>query len=93
MKLIQSTLQRNFTVTHKGKTYYIGFLDSDGYTGFLKPGWEALDEELEELNIYAFKDTTKKELKQIDKNVKLYNQLINFCIRHFNDYKPDPEDC
>ena len=58
-------------------------MDSDGY-GFVRLGWDVLDEE------NVFKDTTKKELKQIKKNVKLYNKLIKFCIRHFEDYKPDP---
>lgn len=32
---------------------------------------------------------TKKEIKQIDKNVKLKNKLIKFCIKHFEDYKPE----
>ncbi|MBW2984494.1 hypothetical protein KY361_05230 [Candidatus Woesearchaeota archaeon] len=41
-----------------------------------------MDEELEELNIYVFKDTTKQELKQIDRNVELANKLIEFCVKH-----------
>jgi hypothetical protein len=94
MKLTQSTVQKNFVVKHKNKTYYVDFMDSDGYiSGFIQPGWQILDEELEELNIYVFNDTTKKELKQIKKNLILYNKLINFCIKHFNEYKPDYKDC
>ena len=91
IKLIQSTLERSFTVKHKGKTYYVSYLNSDGpILGLLNRNyWEILDEELEELNIYIFKDTTKKEEQQIDKNVKLTNKLIEFCIKHFDDYKPD----
>ncbi len=67
------------------------YLNSDGQIlGLLnRYYWEVLDEGLEELNIYVFDDTTKKELKQIKKNVKLYNQLINFCIKHFEDYQAD----
>ena len=50
--------------------------------------WEVLDEELEELCICEFKNTTKKEKEQIKKNRRLYNKLINFCIKHFDEYKP-----
>ena len=95
MKLTQSTIQKYFTVTHKGKTYYVDYANSDGQTLLLsnRNYWEILDEELEELDIYIHNDTTKKELKQIDKNTKLYRKLIKFCIKHFNDYQPDPNDC
>ena len=82
MKLIQSTIQKNFVVKYKNKTYYVDFMDSDGYCGFVRPGWEVLDEEFEELDVYIHKDTTKRELKQIKKNARLYNRLINFCIKH-----------
>jgi len=95
MKLIQSILERSFHVKHRGKTYYVSYLNSDGQILGLsnRDYWEILDEELEELDIYVFNDTTKKELKQIKKNVKLYNKLINFCIKHFEDYQPDYKDC
>jgi len=90
MKLTQSVIQKYFTVTHKGKTYYVDYINSDdrimlGNRNY----WQVLDEELEELNIYIFKNTTKKEKQQITKNRKLYLKLINFCIKHFNDYKPN----
>lgn len=94
MKITQSTLQRWFTVEHRGKKYYVDYLNSNGQileTNRFR--WEVLDEELEELNIYVFNDTTKKELKQIKKNARLYNKLIKFCIKHFEDYQPDPYDC
>ena len=96
MKLTKSALQKWFTVKHKGKTYYVDYANSDGQTLLLsnRNYWEILDEELEELNIYVCSNTTKKELKQIDKNVKLYKKLIKFCIKHFNDYQPNyKEDC
>jgi len=50
--------------------------------------WEIYDEEGEELNVYIFNDTTKEEKEQIRKNRILANKLIDFCIRHFDDYKP-----
>jgi len=88
---LQSTLQKFFTVKHQGKIYYVDYLNSSGQIlGLLnRDYWEVLDEELEELNIYVYSDTTKKELKQIEKNTKLYRKLIKFCIRHFDDYKPN----
>jgi len=90
MKLTQSILERNFTVQHKGKTYHVNYLNSDGQIlGLInRDYWEIVDEDGEELNIYIFKNTTKKEMKQIDKNVKLMNKLITFCIKHFNNYQP-----
>ncbi len=50
--------------------------------------WEILDEELEELCVCEFQDATKKEKEQIRKNRILASKLIDFCIRHFDDYKP-----
>ena len=82
MKLENSVLQKSFTVKHKGKTYYVDYLNSDGQILGLSNGdyWEVLDEELDEIDVYE--------------NRKLIKQLIKFCIRHFNDYKPDyKEDC
>ena len=51
--------------------------------------WQVLDEELEEVCIYQFQNATKKEKQQINKNRKLTNKLIKFCIKHFDDYKAD----
>ncbi len=95
MKLINSVLERKFTVTYKGKRYYISYLNSDGpIIGLLNRfHWEILDEELEELDIYGFKGMSKKE-EELDRNAKLANKLIKLCIKHFNDYQPNyKEDC
>ena len=96
MKLTNLAIQKFFTVKHKSKTYYVDYLASDGpICGlFNRFNWEILDEELEELGIYEFKGMSKKEKKEVDENVKLYNKLVNFCIKHFNDFKPNyKEDC
>ena len=88
MKIIQSTLERNFTVKHKGKTYYVDYLNSDGQILGLsnRDYWEVYNENLEELPEHKIKDnkviTNKKELK-------LKNKLIKFCKNHFSDYKPE----
>ena len=84
-------LERHFTIKHKEGFYYASYLNSDKpILGLInRDTWEVYDEEGEELNVYIFNDTTKEEKKKIKKNVKLYNKLITFCIRHFNDYKPN----
>ena len=91
MKLHNSSLQRFFTVNHKGKTYYVDYLNSEGpICGlFNRFTWQILDEELEEVYACTSKDSTKKEIEE----AKLIKKLINFCKKHFNDYQPDPEDC
>ncbi|MBI2545926.1 hypothetical protein HYV81_01990 [Candidatus Woesearchaeota archaeon] len=53
-----------------------------------RDNWEVLDEELEEVNIYEFKDDTKEEKEQLRKNRKLVLKLVKFCIKHFGDYTP-----
>jgi len=83
-------LERNFTVGHKGKIYYVSYMNSDRQIlGLInRDTWEILDEELEELCVCGFQDGAKEEKEQIKKNRKLANRLINFCVKHFNDYKP-----
>ena len=96
MKLLQSTLERNFTVKHKGKTYYVDYLNSDGQIlGLMNRfNWEILDEELEEVSTLGFKGMSKEEKKEVDRTVKLTNKLIKFCIKHFDDYQPNYKgDC
>ena len=83
-------LERHFTIKHKEGFYYVSYLNSDGpILGLInRDTWEIYDEEGEELNVYIFNDTTKEEKEQIRKNRILANKLIDFCIRHFDDYKP-----
>lgn len=76
---------------HKGKEYFVNYLNSSG----LIPGlsnrfhWEIVDENHEELNIFEFKETTAGEKEKIKNNIKLRDELIEFCIKHFNDYSPN----
>ena len=66
-------MEKNFTVKHKRKFYYVGYLNSDGpILGLInRATWEAIDEEWEEIE-----------------DEKLKQKLFSFCIKHFNDYKP-----
>lgn len=93
MKLDQSTLQRTFMVKHKGKSYCVNYLNSDGQIlGLLnRSNWE-ITVDGEELNIYSFKSDTKKEKEQVDKNMGLAEKLVEFCVKHFNDYQPELPD-
>jgi hypothetical protein len=88
MRLAQTILEKHFTVRHKGKTYYISYLNSDRpCLGLVNRfTWEVLDQELEEIDVYYVSGVKKQ---QIDKNNELVEELINFCIKHFKDYRPD----
>ena len=94
MRLAQSTLERNFIVMHKGKEYFVNYLNSSGLIPNLSNRfhWEILDENHEELNIFEFENSTKEEIKEIKNNIKLREELIKFCIEHFNDYSPNFKD-
>jgi len=65
-------------VEHKGKIYYVGFINSDDEIMLgNRDYWEIMDEEWEEIE-----------------DDKLTAKLIKFCIRHFNDYNPNyKKDC
>ena len=94
MILIQSILERNFTVKDGGKFYHINYLNSDGQIlGLLnRSNWEVTDEEGEGISVYEFQCSTKKEKEQIRNNIKLLNKLIKFCIKHFDNYQPNYEE-
>lgn len=49
MQLLQSTLERNFTVKHKGKTYYIDYLNSNGQILLNREIWEVINEDWKEI--------------------------------------------
>lgn len=93
MKIEQSTIQRTFTVRHKGRTYFVDYLNSDGQIlGLMnRNNWEVFDKDSEELPVYIFRDSTKKEKKEAEKNRKLFEKLVKFCINHFDDYNPIKE--
>ena len=75
MNLSQTVIEKYFTVKHKGKTYYVDFINSDDAIMIgNRDEWEVLDEELEYID-----------------DIKLIDKLINFCVKHFDDYEPDLE--
>jgi len=69
MKLTQTVIEKHFTITHKSKTYYIDFIDSDDAILLgNRDYWEALDKEFEEIN-------TKLKLKLIKFCQKHFNDF------------------
>ena len=91
MKLVQSSFERSFVVTYKGKEYFVNYLNSSDRIPNLanRFHWEVFDENHEELNIFEFENMTLKEKEQIQKNIELRDYLVEFCIKHFNDYNPN----
>ncbi|MDO8460300.1 MAG: hypothetical protein Q7S74_04280 [Nanoarchaeota archaeon] len=90
MKITQTTIQKTFYVQIKDKTYYVDFVNSDDHNLSLlnRNNWEIYDESHEELDLYTYDNTNKKRAREIKKNWQLAKKLINFCIKHFNDYEP-----
>jgi hypothetical protein len=91
MNIVQSSLERSFVVVHKGKEYYVNYLNSSEQISSLlnRFHWEIFNENQEMLNVFEFTDSTVKEKEQIQNNIELRDQLIEFCMKHFNDYKPN----
>lgn len=94
MKLVQSTLERNFIIEHRGKKFYVNYQNSSGFITKLlnRFNWEIIDENQEELNIFEFENMNNKEKIQIQKNKELRGSLIGFCIKHFYDFSPELKD-
>lgn len=91
MKVVQSSLEKSFVVTYKGKEYFVNYLNSSDLIPSLvnRFHWEVFDENHEELNIFEFENMTLREKEQIQKNIELRDYLVEFCIKHFNDYNPN----
>ena len=90
MKLEQTTIQKTFEVKYKNKNYHVNYINSDGQTLAIlnRDNWEIFIEDHELLDIYLFKGDDKVKRLKADKNLFLADKLIEFCIKHFNDYKP-----
>ncbi|MFH1971026.1 MAG: hypothetical protein ABIJ05_01425 [Patescibacteria group bacterium] len=88
MKRLQTTIQKTFTVKHRGKTYHIDYLNSDGQIlGLInRNNWEITDEDGEELQIHLIKGKSKKEKEKVMKDLELAEKLIEFCVKHWDDY-------
>ncbi|MBU0977303.1 MAG: hypothetical protein KKD18_02710 [Nanoarchaeota archaeon] len=88
MELKQTVIQKTFTVMHDEKCYCVDYINSDGQIlGLInRNNWEISCEDSEELQLYLFKGSTKKEKEEVEANLKLADELIDFCIKNFNNY-------
>ena len=77
-------------VEYKGKEYYVNYLSADYPTPLLlnRESWEITNEDGEELQIYQFNSANKKEREKVEENIKIFNEIIGFCIKKFNAYNP-----
>ena len=90
MQLEANQISRDWTILHKGRKFYVNYTDSDGHTLALmnRGNWEVLeetDDDTEELNVYAFKTSTRKERKRVAKNALLKEELVKFCIENWEN--------
>lgn len=90
MKIIGNTISRTFIIKFNHKKYYVNYLNSDYSNSELlnRNNWEITEEDGEELNIYEFGNMSKRESIEVDRNRKKFEQLVSFCIKNFNFYKP-----
>ena len=92
MQLEANQISRDWTILHKGRRFYVNYTDSDTHTLALmnRSNWEVLeerDDDTEELNVCVFKSSTRKERKCAEKNARLKEQLVKFCIENWdNDF-------
>ena len=92
MELKANQISRDWTIMHKGRKFYVNYTDSDEQTLALmnRDYWEVLeeiDDDTEELNVYTFKGSTRKERMLAAKNAKLKEELVKFCIENWdNDF-------
>jgi len=86
MKIIQTSIEKNFFVEHDSKMYYVNYLISDGHIlGLLnRDEWEITCEDNETLNIYEFKSMNKKDKEKVRRNRKLADKLITLCTKHLS---------
>ena len=90
MQLEANQISRDWTILHRGRKFYVNYTDSDGHTLALmnRSNWEVLEErdnDTEELNVYAFKSSTRKERELTAKNAVLKEKLVRFCIENWDN--------
>jgi hypothetical protein len=90
MEIEQNTISRDWTVLHEGRRFFVNFTESDGQTLALcnRGNWlvhEESDDGVEELNAYAFNDSSSEVQEQAEENAELIDKLIGFCIRHWDN--------
>ena len=90
MEIEQNTISRDWTVLHEGRRFFVNFADSDGQTLALcnRDTWEIheeTDDGTEELNAYAFSDSSLEARAKAQGNAEMIDKLIDFCLAHWEN--------
>jgi len=90
MKLEANQISRDWTVLHKGRTFYVNYTQSDGQTLALmnRDNWEVLEETddgPEELDVYGFTGDSEEDRVKTQENFAMMKRLIRFCIANWDD--------
>ena len=90
MEIEQNTISRDWTIVHEGRRFYVNFTESDGQTLALcnRDNWEIheeTDDGTEELNVYAFSDSSPEERAKAQGNAEMIGKLIDFCLAHWEN--------
>ena len=90
MQIKANQISRNWTILHKGRTFYVNYTESDGQTLALCNRdnwevWEETEEGTEELDAYSFQGDTPKEQAGAQENSLLKEKLIRFCIENWDN--------
>ena len=90
MEIEQNTISRDWTVVHEGRRFYVNFTESDGQTLALcnRENWqiyEETDDGTEELNAYAFSDSSLEARAKAQGNAEMIDRLIGFCLAHWEN--------
>jgi hypothetical protein len=90
MQLEANLISRDWTVSHKGRTFYVNYTEADCQNlALCNRGnwevWQETDNGTEELNEYRFKDDTPGQRKQAEQNARLKEKLVKFCIDNWDN--------
>lgn len=88
IELTGDGISRYFEVRYKGKIYYVDYTESDYQNLALcnRDNWVVTDEEGEELQICVSNDSSPEQIRTAEKNAKIFDKLVKFCIKNFDPY-------
>ena len=85
MQVETNQISRDWTILHKGRKFHVNYTNSDGQTLALLNRdnweiWEETDDETKEMDVYIFKSSTPQQKNVVEKNIRLAEELIKFCV-------------
>ena len=90
MEIEQNTISRDWTIVHEDRRFFVNFTGSGGQTLALcnRENWEIheeTDDGTEELNAYAFGDSSLEARAKAQGNAEMIDMLIDFCLAHWEN--------